>query len=114
RGAGRLAAYLTSSRIWVSRTVRDSALMLDCTAGAEPGDPYTAPRPECSFVACLGRPPKKLRIAMSLTDHRGGKLHSECAQAVAAAAQPFAQLRHTLDEVPIPPHLFALPPMNSL
>src|SRR5262244_2327728 len=55
----------------VSRTVRDSALMLDCTAGAEAGDPYTAPPPERSFVASLNGPPKKLKIAMSLTDHRG-------------------------------------------
>src|SRR5262249_14860737 len=98
----------------VSRSVRDSALMLDCTAGAEPGDPYTAPPPERSFVQSLGRPPKKLKIAMSLTDHRGGKLHSECAKAVAAAAKLCAQLGHTVDEVPIAPHLLALRPMNSL
>jgi Asp-tRNA(Asn)/Glu-tRNA(Gln) amidotransferase A subunit family amidase len=98
----------------VSRSVRDSALMLDCTAGAEPGDPYTAPPPERSFAACLARPPKKLRIGMSLTDHRGGKLHSECAKAVAAAAKLCAQLGHTVDEVPIAPDLVALRPMNSL
>ena len=97
----------------VSRSVRDSALMLDCTAGAEPGDPYMAPPPECSFVACLGRPPKKLKIAVSLTDHRGGKLHSECTKAVTAAAKLCAQLGHTVDEVPIAPHLVALRPMNS-
>ncbi len=34
----------------VSRTVRDSALMLDCTAGPEPGDPYAAPTPERPFL----------------------------------------------------------------
>jgi len=71
----------------VSRSVRDSALMLDCTAGSEPGDPYTAPTPECSFVEALGRPPRKLRIAMALGDHRGGKLHPECAKAVTAAGK---------------------------
>ncbi|MBO0742444.1 MAG: amidase, partial [Hyphomicrobiaceae bacterium] len=97
----------------VSRSVRDSALMLDCTAGAEPGDPYTAPAPERSFVASLGRPPKKLRIAMSLTDHRGGRLHSECAKAVAGAAKLCARLGHTVDEVPIAPDLVALRPMSS-
>ena len=51
---------------------------------------------------------------MALTDHRGGKLHSECAKAVAAAAKLCAQLVHTVDEVPIAPDLVALRPMNSL
>ena len=42
----------------VSRTVRDSALMLDCTAGLEPGDPYTAPMSERSFLEATVRPPR--------------------------------------------------------
>src|SRR5712671_402243 len=82
----------------VSRSVRDSALMLDCTAGSEPGDPYTAPTPECSFVEALGRPPRKLRIAMALGDHRGGKLHPECAKAVTAAGKLCADLGHVVEE----------------
>jgi amidase len=98
----------------VSRSVRDSALMLDCTAGAEPGDPYTAPRPERSFVEALGRPPQQLRIAISLTDHRGGKLHAECAKAVQGAAKLCAGLGHIVEEVAIAPDLVALRPMSSL
>jgi Asp-tRNA(Asn)/Glu-tRNA(Gln) amidotransferase A subunit family amidase len=47
----------------VSRSVRDSALMLDCTAGPEPGDPYAAPIQERSFLEAIARPPRKLRIA---------------------------------------------------
>src|SRR5215831_13846322 len=43
----------------VSRSVRDSALMLDCTAGMERGDPYTAPMPECSFLEAIARPPRQ-------------------------------------------------------
>ena len=77
----------------VSRSVRDSALMLDCTAGAEPGDPYAAPPPEGSFVEALGRPPRKLKIAMVSSDHRGGKLHPECAKAVAGRGQAVRQPR---------------------
>jgi Asp-tRNA(Asn)/Glu-tRNA(Gln) amidotransferase A subunit family amidase len=98
----------------VSRSVRDSALMLDCTAGSEPGDPYTAPPPECSFVEALGRPPRKLRIAMALGDHRGGKLHPECAKAVTGAAKLCASLGHIVEEVQAPPELVALRPMNSI
>ena len=61
----------------VSRSVRDSALMLDCTAGMEPGDPYTAPMPERSFLDAVARPPRKLRIALMLKEHRGAELHPE-------------------------------------
>src|SRR5262249_61695338 len=44
----------------LSRSVRDSALMLDCTAGPEPGDPYAAPIHEGSFLEALARPPPHL------------------------------------------------------
>src|SRR5262249_54530945 len=98
----------------VSRSVRDSALMLDCTAGAEPGDPYTAPPPERSFVQALLGPPRTLRIAMSLTDHRGGKLHWECAKAVAGAAKLCAGLGHHVEAVSIAPDLVALSPMHRM
>ena len=77
----------------VSRSVRDSALMLDCTAGAEPGDPYAAPTPERSFVEALGRPPGKLRIALMLKDHRGAKLHPECREGRAGCRQAVRESR---------------------
>ena len=57
----------------VSRSVRDCALMLDCTAGPEPGDPYMAPPPEQPFAEAIKRPPGRLRIAMMLKDHRGSR-----------------------------------------
>jgi Asp-tRNA(Asn)/Glu-tRNA(Gln) amidotransferase A subunit family amidase len=98
----------------LSRSVRDSALMLDCTAGSEPGDPYTAPTPECSFVEALARRPKKLKIAMLLGDHRGGKLHRECIKAVNGAAKLCASLGHIVEEVAVPLDLAALRPMNSI
>jgi amidase len=97
----------------VSRSVRDSALMLDCTAGFEPGDPYTAPVPECSFVEALARPPGKLRVAMMLGDHRGANLHDECAKAVTAAAKLCAGLGHIVEEATVPLDLVALRPMNA-
>ena len=60
------------------------------------------------------RPPRKLKIAMALGDHRGGKLHPECAKAVAGAAKLCAGLGHIVEEVEAPPDLVALRPMNSM
>jgi Asp-tRNA(Asn)/Glu-tRNA(Gln) amidotransferase A subunit family amidase len=97
----------------VSRSVRDSALMLDCTAGLEPGDPYAAPTPEGSFIEALARPPRKLRIALMLKDHRGAKLHPECEKAVRGAAKSCAGLGHIVEEADPKLDLVALRPMNA-
>ncbi len=111
--AGEAWAGLSIGHV-VSRSVRDSALMLDCTAGHEPGDPYTAPAPEGTFVAALARPPAKLRIALMLKDHRGAGLHPECEKAVQAAAKLCASLGHVVEEADPHIDLVALRPMNSI
>jgi amidase len=82
----------------VSRSVRDSALMLDCTAGYEPGDPYAAPCSAGSYVEALGRPPRRLKIAMMRKDHRGNKPHAECVRAIEDAAKLCQSLGHILEE----------------
>jgi len=97
----------------VSRSVRDSALMLDCTAGIESGDPYTAPMPERSFLEAVTRPPRKLRIALMLKDHRGAKLHPECLEAVQRAAKLCASLGHQVEEEDPNLDMVALRPMNA-
>jgi len=97
----------------VSRSVRDSALMLDCTAGLESGDPYTAPMPEHSFVEAVARPPRKLRIALMLKDHRGVALHPECLEAVQRAAKLCTGLGHAVEEADPNLDMVALRPMNA-
>ncbi|MBO0737039.1 MAG: amidase [Alphaproteobacteria bacterium] len=97
----------------VSRSVRDSALMLDCTAGLEPGDPYTAPMAERPFLEAVTRPPRKLRIALMLRDHRGAKLHPECLEAVQRAAKLCADRGHLVEEADPNIDLVALRPMNN-
>ena len=66
--------------------------MLDCTAGPEPGDPYAAPVNEHPFLEAIAGPPRRLRIALMLEDHRGAKLHPECLEAVQNAAELCAGL----------------------
>jgi amidase len=97
----------------VSRSVRDSALMLDCTAGPEPGDPYAAPPQERPFLEAVTRPPRKLRIALMLKDHRGAKLHPECLEAVQRAAKLCAGLGHVVEEADPGLDMVALRPMNA-
>jgi len=97
----------------VSRSVRDSALMLDCTAGLEPGDPYAAPTQDRPFLEAIARPPRKLRIALMLMDHRGVKLHPECLEAVQRAAKLCASLGHEVEEANPKLDMVALRPMNA-
>jgi len=88
----------------VSRTVRDTAAMLDCTAGPEPGDPYSAPTPERPFLDEIALPPGRLRIAFSSKNPNGVPLHPECVRAVERTAKLCQELGHTVEE--------AAPPLN--
>jgi amidase len=81
-----------------SRSVRDSALMLDLTSGPEPGDPYTAPPPERSFLSEVGRPPGRLRIARMAKTHRGTDFHADNQRAIQAAAKLCEDLGHIVEE----------------
>ncbi|HTL05550.1 MAG TPA: amidase, partial [Gemmatimonadales bacterium] len=62
----------------VTRSVRDSAAVLDATAGPDPGAPYYAPPPERSFLEETRRPPGRLRIAFTAQPWLGGVVDPEC------------------------------------
>ena len=72
--------------------------MLDCTAGAEPGDPYMAPPPAQPFAEQMKRPPGKLRIALMRKDHYGAAPHPECLAAIEKAAKLCESLGHAVEE----------------
>jgi amidase len=83
----------------VTRTVRDCATILDCIAGYEPGDPYTAPTPSDSFLSFVGRAPGSLRVG--LLDHSaldGFSVDPECCEAVVAAGALLAGLGHRVEQ----------------
>ncbi len=83
----------------VSRSVRDSAALLDATAGYCPGDPNIAPVPERPFLREVGAPPGRLRIGVALSEAGGQRFHPEAAAAVAKAARLLADLGHDVEEV---------------
>jgi amidase len=82
----------------VSRTVRDTAAVLDATSGPDIGDPYWAPPPHRPYVEELGLPPGRQRIAFSTKDPQGRKLHPECVAAVENTAKLLADLGHEMVE----------------
>jgi amidase len=83
----------------VSRTVRDSAALLDATEGYMPGDPYAAPRPERPFLSEVTRAPGKLRIGFMerSPSWSGPPLHADCVAAVRDAAKLLESLGHSLE-----------------
>ncbi len=83
----------------VSLSVRDSAIILDATAGNMPGDPYTAPPCEGTFYEASRRDPGKLRIGLMKTrPGNQGPLHPECIAAAENAGKLLASLGHDVEE----------------
>jgi amidase len=83
----------------VSRSVRDSAALLDATAGSMPGDPYVAPEPERPYLQEVGADPGHLRIAFTRQTPMGNPLHPDCIAAVEDAAKLCQELGHEVEEV---------------
>lgn len=83
----------------VSRSVRDSAVLLDHLAGPVPGDLWWAPEPAAeSFAAAAGIDPRRLRVAYSVHDFRGVPVHPDCAAAVRSTAKILEALGHDVVE----------------
>lgn len=82
----------------ITRSVRDSAAMLDATAGPEVGDPYAAPLPLRPFAQEVGADPGRLRVALHLTGLDGVALDPENRRAVEQAGRLLADLGHQVEE----------------
>jgi amidase len=82
----------------VTRTVRDTAALLDATQGAMPGDPYTAPPPRRPYVQELGAAPGRLRIGLH-TRAPGNivPVHADCVQAAEHVARQLEALGHVVE-----------------
>lgn len=82
----------------VTRTVRDSAAILDVTHGTEAGSRYSAPTPADTFLSQVGKAPGKLRIALMLTPISGSPVDAEAIEAAKAAARLCESLGHHVEE----------------
>ena len=82
----------------VTLSVRDSAALLDATAGAGAGDPYAASPPARPFLAEVGADPGRLRIAFTSVAPNGAKVDAESLRALAETARLCADLGHHVEE----------------
>ncbi len=82
----------------VSRSVRDSAVLLDATAGPDVGAPYYARPPERPWAEEVGRDPGTLRIGVILRPFNECELDPVCIQAVEHAAELCRSLGHEVED----------------
>ncbi len=86
----------------LTRSVRDSAALLDATSGPSLGDPYVAPSPARPFVQEVGPDPGRLRIGFTDRTPEGIAGHPDCVAAVRDAAALCESLGHVVSEADLP------------
>ncbi len=82
----------------VTRTVRDSAALLDAVCAPQPGDPYWATPPETPYLDEVGRDPGALRIGFITGGINVPAIDPECSGAVISAARLCESLGHHVFE----------------
>jgi amidase len=82
----------------VTRSVRDSAALLDATSGPDIGDPYCAPPVARPFLQEVGADPGRLRIAFTTIAPTGVPIHADCVRAVQEAVKLCSDLGHEIHE----------------
>jgi amidase len=100
----------------VSRSVADSAALLDATAGPNVGDPYYAPAQEGAYLDEVSRDPGRLKLGF-ITQlpagwHETTQPHDDCVVAVENTAQLCASLGHNVEQIDA--DTFAHPDMPAL
>jgi amidase len=86
----------------LTRSVRDSAAMLDATQGADIGAPYAAPPRGKPYLDELKAKPGKLRIAMTGTPLMGKHVHADVLRALERTAALLRSLGHEVVEAAPP------------
>jgi amidase len=95
--AGDFMSGLTAE-LCVSRSVRDTAALLEAVHGPAPGDPYVAPPPLRPYMEEVGADPGKLRIALWTEPTIDQDADPEVVAAARAGAKTLEGLGHTIEE----------------
>jgi len=78
----------------LTRTVRDTAMLMDVAMGYHPVDPDSLPHPGISYAATLDRLPKKLRIAFH--PDFGNIVQKDVAREIEKAVATFKDMGHNV------------------
>ncbi|HET6795172.1 MAG TPA: amidase family protein [Acidimicrobiales bacterium] len=81
----------------VTRTVRDTAAVLDAVAGPSTGEPYVAPPPRRPYVEEVGSAPGRLRVGVMTAAPGGMPTHPHCVAAAEAAGRLLESLGHRVE-----------------
>ncbi|MBT4364570.1 MAG: amidase, partial [Desulfobacteraceae bacterium] len=82
----------------LTRSVRDSASLLDITQGPDTGAPYKICPPDRPYIEELERDPGRLKIAFNTKSPIGTPVHTECVRAVENTARLLEDLGHDIEE----------------
>lgn len=91
-----------SCHLAVTRTVRDTAAVLDVLSGPAIGDPHLAPVPERPFREEPGLPVRSMRVALLLTPPDNAPVAPEILAATRDAARLLEDIGHRVEEVAPP------------
>ncbi|SPO65555.1 amidase [Pseudomonas sp. JV241A] len=83
----------------LSRSVRDSALLLDCMTGPEPGDPFQVAPAKGSYLSAVKQVPGPLRIAVQLHPLNGQRSNPLMVETLQGVAQTLEHLGHQCELV---------------
>ena len=83
---------------FLTRSVRDTAALLDATHGPDLGAPYVAPPLEGTFLGALAPCERRLRVGFATTTLTGELIHPECRAAVEKAARLLESFGHIVEE----------------
>ena len=101
RGPEQADDFLVQDGV-LTRTVQETAELLDVLAGYETGDATWAPPPPEPFAAAAAREPGKLRIGLTKTPPIPAEVDPICERAVRDAAELLSSLGHEVIEVEAP------------
>ncbi|MXU65672.1 amidase [Oceanomicrobium pacificus] len=83
---------------FLTRSVRDTAVLLDICRGSDLGAPYAAPPMEMSFTEALDAPARPLRVALCTTTLTGDAIDPQVTETVAQTGRLLADMGHHVTE----------------